>query len=105
LFKANETIGQTMVRNLIKLLDQYDLRKKIVAFVKDEVANLNAMTTTLKFVVDYEVFGMEESFQGTFFGHALFKACQYGTTIEFFCKKLKHISIKLAQFDLQKCIT
>jgi hypothetical protein len=48
-----------MVRNLIKLLDQYDLRKKIVAFVKDEVANLNAMTTTLKYVVDCEILDME----------------------------------------------
>ncbi len=59
-----------MARNLIELLDQYDLRKKIVAYVKGEGANLNAMTTVLKFVVNYEVFGLEESFQGTCFGHA-----------------------------------
>jgi hypothetical protein len=38
------------------------------------------MTTTLKFIVNYEVLGMEESFQGTCFGHAFSKACQYGTT-------------------------
>jgi uncharacterized protein with NAD-binding domain and iron-sulfur cluster len=85
-----------MARKLIELLDQYDFKKKIVAYVKDEGANLNAMTTTYKFVVDYEVFGMEENFQGTCFGHAFFKACQYGTNKEFFCKNLKHISIKLA---------
>jgi len=36
-----------MARNLIELLDQYDLRKKIVAYVKDEGANFNAMITTL----------------------------------------------------------
>jgi hypothetical protein len=55
--------------------------------------------------VNCEVFGMEESFQGTCFGHAFSKACQYGTTKEKICKNLRHISIKLAQFDLQKCIT
>jgi hypothetical protein len=32
-------------------LDQYDLvKKKIVAYVKDKGANLNAMKITLKFV-------------------------------------------------------
>jgi hypothetical protein len=83
-----------MARNLIKLLNQYDLRRKLVAYVKDEGANLNAMTTALKSMVDCEVLGLEESFQGTCFNHAFFKACQYGTAKEFFCKNLKHISIK-----------
>jgi hypothetical protein len=71
-----------MGRNLTELLDQYDLRKKIVANVKDEGANLNAMTTTLKSMVNCEVLGIEESFQGTCFGHAFFKACQYGIVKE-----------------------
>jgi hypothetical protein len=37
------------------------------------------MTTTLKFVMNFEILGMEESFKGTCFGHAFSKACQYGT--------------------------
>ncbi len=37
-FEANETIGQVMARNLIELLDQYDLRKKIITYVKDDHA-------------------------------------------------------------------
>ncbi len=90
-----------MARNLTEILDQYDLRKKIIAYVKDEGANLNAITTTLKFVVNREVFGVEESFQDTCFGHVFFKTCQYETK-EFFCKNLKHISIKSTKFDLQK---
>jgi diacylglycerol kinase family enzyme len=72
LFEANENTRWAMARNLIKLLNQYDLRKKIVAYVKDEGANLNAMTTTLNFVVDCEVLGLEDSFQGICFGHAFF---------------------------------
>ncbi len=75
-----------MAKKLTKLLDQYDLRKKFIAYVKDEGANLNAITTTLKFVVNCEVLGMEESFQGTCLGHAFSKTCQYGIAKDFFVK-------------------
>jgi hypothetical protein len=37
-----------MVRKLIGLLDQYDVRKKFIAYVEDEGANLNAMTTIVE---------------------------------------------------------
>jgi hypothetical protein len=60
-------------------LDKYGLRKKnIIVYVKDEGSNLNAMIGVLKYVVNYESFGLEENFQGTCFGHAFSKACQYG---------------------------
>jgi hypothetical protein len=65
LFKVIETIGQTLVRSLTKLLDKYGLRKKIIAYVKDEGSNLNAMTTKLKVVVNFESLSLQESFQGT----------------------------------------
>jgi hypothetical protein len=96
LFEANETTRHVMAKNLTKLLDQYDLGENIIACVKDEGANLNVITIALKFVVNCEVLGMEESFQGICFGHAFLKACQYGTTKEKVCKNLKHISIKSA---------
>jgi hypothetical protein len=80
--RGNETTWQAMAINVTKLLDQYDLRKIIIACVKDEGEKLNVMTTILKFMVNYEVLGMEESFQGTCFGHAFSKACQYGTTLK-----------------------
>jgi hypothetical protein len=38
-------------------------------------------------VVDCEVLGMEDKFQSTCFGHAFFKACQYGTIKKKFVKK------------------
>ncbi len=63
LFEAGETIRQTWARSyVIELLDQYDLRKKIIAYVKDEGVNLNAKTIILKFVVDCEVLSTEDSF-------------------------------------------
>jgi len=81
-------IGQTLVRNLTKLLNKYALRKKIIAYVKDERSNLNAMTIALKVVVKYEPFSLKESFQGACFGHAFSKACQYGTVEKKRCVKI-----------------
>jgi hypothetical protein len=57
------------------LLDKYNLWKKILMYVKDEGSNLGAMTTTLKFVVNCDNLGLEEPFQGTYFGHTMSKAC------------------------------
>ncbi len=75
---ATYIIGQTLVKNLIELLDKYDLRKKITTCVKDEGSNLNNMMTTLKSIVSDEVIMiLGESFQGICFEHAFSKACQY----------------------------
>jgi hypothetical protein len=54
-------------------LDSYWLKKKIIAYVKDGGAILNSMTTTLKSVVSCEISGLEESFNGVYFGHAFSK--------------------------------
>jgi hypothetical protein len=59
-FEAIETIGQTLV--LTKLFNQYGLRNKIIAYVKDEGSNLNTMPITLKSIVKCEVVGIDESF-------------------------------------------
>jgi hypothetical protein len=58
LFEAIETIGQALARNLRKFLDSYGLNKNITTYIKGERANLNSMTTTLKYVVNYEVLGL-----------------------------------------------
>jgi len=90
---------------LEELLDSYGLNKKIIAYVKDEGANLNFMTIVLKYVVNCEVLGLEESFNGTCFGHAFFETYYYVIVEEKVCKNLKCVLIKSMQFDIQKCIT
>jgi hypothetical protein len=90
---------------LTKLLYQHDFKKKIVTYVKDEGANLNAMTTTLKYIMNCEILGMEESVESTYFGHAFSKACQYRTIEKKVYKNLKHISIKSVKSNIQNCIT
>ncbi len=57
LFETTKIMGQTLVNNLTKLLDQYGLRNKSIAYVNDEGSNLNTMTIALKFVMKCEVFG------------------------------------------------
>jgi hypothetical protein len=94
LFKATKTNGQALARSITKLLDKYGLRKKIIAYIKDEGSNLNAMTIILYVVVNCESFGLEESFQGTCFGHVFSKTCKYGTTNKNVCKDLKYVSVK-----------
>jgi len=89
---------------LIKLLSKCDLREKIIASIKHEGSNLNTMTITLKFVVSYDVLSLTKHFQGSCFGHAFFKACQYALIDEKICKGLKYVFVKTTQFDLQKCI-
>ncbi len=64
---------------MTKLLDSYALKRKIITYVKDEGSNLNAMATTLKSIASCDIFHLEESFQGTCFGHAFSKACQHAT--------------------------
>jgi len=89
-----------LAKSLTELLDKYGLRKQNIDYVKDEESNLNALTNVLKSIVKCDSLGIEESFQGTCFGHAFSKACQYGTIEEKVCKNLKYVSIKSPQVDL-----
>jgi hypothetical protein len=70
------------------LFDQYGLRNKIIAYAKDDWSNLITMIYALKSNVKCEVLGLDESFQGTCFGHVFLKACQYATLNEKVCKNL-----------------
>jgi hypothetical protein len=78
LFETTKITTQGLVRNLIKLLDEYGLRKKLT-YVKDEGSIFNVRKIVLKSIVVCERLGLEENFQGFYFDHAFFKACQYVT--------------------------
>ncbi len=49
--------------------------ERIIAYVKDEGSNLNTMTIVLKSVINCNILRLQESFQGSCFGHAFSKAC------------------------------
>jgi hypothetical protein len=44
------------------VLDQYGLRNKIIAYVKDEGSNLSIMIIALKYVVKCEILSLDEIF-------------------------------------------
>ncbi len=50
-----------MAKKLIDLLDEYSLKYKFIAYVKDESSNLNTMTSVFKFVVKCETLSLKES--------------------------------------------
>lgn len=49
-------------KKLINLLDEFDLRNKIVTYVKDESSNLNTIMGVFKSIVKCEILGLEGSF-------------------------------------------
>ncbi len=56
-----------LAQNLTNFLDIFGLRKKIIAYVKNESFNSNVMTFALKFVVNYETLSLQKHFNGTYF--------------------------------------
>jgi hypothetical protein len=70
------------------------LRRKIIAYVKDEGFNLNTLITILKSIIGCDMLGLEVSFQGISFGYAFSKAWQYATIVNIFCKYIQYVSIK-----------
>ncbi len=42
-------------------MDKYGLRKKIIVYIKDEGSKLNVVTTTWKYVVGCEYFGLGDT--------------------------------------------
>ncbi len=79
-FEAIDTSGQTLTKNVTKLLDIYKQTKKIIAYVKDEGFNLNTIATTLKSIVNCDLLNLEENFERTCFCHVFSERCQPATT-------------------------
>ncbi len=62
------------------------------------------MTISLKLIVSCDILGLEDSFEGTYFGLAFSTACQYALTNEKVCKGFKYVFVKTTQSDIYKCI-
>jgi hypothetical protein len=62
LFGTFETLVQALAKSLQNLLEQYDLAKKIIAYVKDEGSIFYVLTNALKSTVNCESLGLKKSF-------------------------------------------
>jgi hypothetical protein len=58
LFEAYDTSMHALAKDLTRLLNKYDLRKKNISYVKDEGFNLNIRTTTLKSIISCDILGL-----------------------------------------------
>jgi hypothetical protein len=71
LLKLSKLLTKSWQQYLTNHFYHYNLWKNIIVYVKDEGSNLNVVITTLNYIVSCEIImGLEESFQGTFVGHA-----------------------------------
>jgi len=79
LFEALYTFGATLVEQMKYLLVEYQVTSKIITYVKDENTNLNTFVFAFTSVVFCASLQLVAPFNGTRFGHVMFKACQYAT--------------------------
>jgi len=75
LFEDTKTTGQVMAIKFQVLSNRRVIHKKVLIYVKDEGANLGAMTINLKAIVSYESLRLKKPFQSTCFGHTILRAC------------------------------
>lgn len=85
IFEADDTSGAALARQLDQILTRFGLRHKVICTVKDEGSNLATMTRALKNIINCDALGLSEPFQGSCFGHAMSKACQYATSDDKVC--------------------
>ncbi len=76
LFRAFETSSLAMAENH-DLLEQYDLTKKNINYVKNEGFKLNTMAIAFKFVINYDTLGVMDFFLVEMFWIYIFRAYQY----------------------------
>jgi hypothetical protein len=103
-FEIIETFGAAMAIQMNEVLTTYGLNAKILTYVQDEGSNLSIMTNVLTFVVSCELLGLTTPFVGSYWGHAMFKCCQYATDDTKMSIGLTLISIKKCQSILKKTI-
>jgi hypothetical protein len=61
-------------------LDEYDLKNKIIAYVKDEGSNLNTITSALQVCCEMWTSRLGREFSQTCFEHDFCKGHQYATS-------------------------
>jgi hypothetical protein len=77
LFELHETCGSAMALQLQSLLENPGLIHQVIVFVKYESNNSGTVVTTLQSIIDCESLNFLQVYEGTCFGHIMFKAYQY----------------------------
>jgi hypothetical protein len=74
----------------------------VIAFVKYEGTNLTTMATTLHSIINCEPLKKIGVYEGTNFGHVMFKGYQYATNDDNVFTRLQHVNVKDDQVVYKK---
>jgi hypothetical protein len=103
LFEVHETTsGNAMTLQFQSLLENFGLIHWVIAFVKHEGNNLGTMVTTLQLIINCELLKLLRVYEGTCFGHVMFKMCQYAMNVDKVLVGLTLVNVKDVQIGLQK---
>jgi len=82
LFHAKDTNGLVMFVKLKQVLDKFLFTQNIVICVIGKGSNLQTCVITFNLIVSCDGPSMAKPFDGSYFGHALSKVCQYDPTLD-----------------------
>jgi hypothetical protein len=83
-----------MVVQLKDLFIWYELLDKVIAYVKDEGANLNTFTTTLTSIISCVPLQLPQPYVAICYGYVMLKCCQYVTNDLKVCGGMQEVFIK-----------
>jgi hypothetical protein len=72
----------------------------VIAFVKDKGINLVTMAVALHSIVNCEPLNNFKVYEGTSFGHVMFRAYKYVTNDDKLFARLQHVNVKDAYVGL-----
>ncbi len=96
-FEARDTSGATLTKQVKILLVEFNLKNKVIMYVKDEGANLKFLTITLTFIVSCKPLQLPQPFANVCFGQVMSKACQYVMNETKVGVGMKEVSLKDVQ--------
>jgi len=77
LFEMDDTSGRSMVVQLESLFSKFGLMHLVIAFVKNKGSNFSTIAITLHFIIICQPLKLNQVYEGTCFGHVMFKAKCY----------------------------
>jgi hypothetical protein len=94
LFEPTSTSRVAMATQVKDLLSLYNSLNKLITYVKDENGNLSTLAEALISIFSCGPLGLTIPWQGSCFGHAFSKACQYVFNDIKFSIGFKEVSLK-----------
>jgi hypothetical protein len=100
--EPTNTFGVAMATQVKYFLSLYNLLNKLITYVKDESGNLYTLAQALTSVFSCGPLGLTIPWQGSCFGHAFNKTCQYAFNYIKISIGFKEVNLKAIQSNVVK---